>query len=363
MQVLDGNQNDTQTMQTSVQTHIEQLRQVGIGVLVKDSAGYSEAALQAHEEAELKWIMRVPAKLKDVKTLLETTTLSSLQPLTEGYRYRSVTRHYAGLEQRWLVIHSRTAETRARKTMGKQVLKQTETEQKAFAKLCRHSFACQADAEAALKAFQAKLQVLTVQQPELRQKRHYATLGRPAKDQPADSVSYQLHAYLAAPITCFQEQVTRAALFLLASNELDPEQLSDQEILLTYKAQSRPERGFRFLKDPMFLASTLFLKKVERIMALLMVMTLCLLVYAALEHRIRLALAEKQQSLPDQKGKPTATPTARWVFELFLDVHLLTIIQDRSTTITMNLKDDLRILLKLLGPLYDKAYPYQKVYP
>lgn len=41
------------------------------------------------------------------------------------------------------------------------------------------------------------------------------------------------------------------------------------------------ERGFRFLKDPMFLASTLFLKKAQRIMALLFVMTLCLLVYAA----------------------------------------------------------------------------------
>ena len=39
------------------------------------------------------------------------------------------------------------------------------------------------------------------------------------------------------------------------------------------------ERGFRFLKDPLFFASSLFLKNPKRIMALLMVMLLSLLVY------------------------------------------------------------------------------------
>ena len=81
-------------------------------------------------------------------------------------------------------------------------------------------------------------------------------------------------------------------------------------MLGAYKAQgSKVERGFRFLKDPMFLASTLYLKRVERLMALLMVMTVCLLVYAALEHRIRKTLAEHDESVPDQKGKPTRRPT------------------------------------------------------
>lgn len=149
----------------------------------------------------------------------------------------------------------------------------------------------------------------------------------------------------------------QAALFGLASNELATEQLTDLEILTTYKAQSSSERGFRFLNDPMFLASTLLLKKVERIMALLMVMTLCLLVYAALEHRIRTTLTDHQATLPDQKDKPTKKPTARWVFELFLEVHLLTISHDSPKTLTMNLKDDLRSLLKLLGSPYDLAYP------
>jgi len=37
------------------------------------------------------------------------------------------------------------------------------------------------------------------------------------------------------------------------------------------------ERGFRFLKDPLFFAHSLFLKKPERIMTLLMIMGLSLM--------------------------------------------------------------------------------------
>jgi transposase len=107
----------------------------------------------------------------------------------------------------------------------------------------------------------------------------------------------------------------------------------------------------------MFLASTIFLKKVQRVMALLMVMTVCLLVYAALEHRIRTTLKAQQATLPDQKGKPTQHPTARWVFELFLDVQLLLVIQGTTQVLTMNLKEELRTLLELLGSSYQKAYP------
>jgi transposase len=86
------------------------------------------------------------------------------------------------------------------------------------------------------------------------------------------------------------------------------------ELLEAYQGQQHVERGFRFLKSPEFLAASLYLKKPERIMALLMVMTVCLLVYAALEHRIRRALHEQGATCPNQKGKRIQTPTARWVF-------------------------------------------------
>ena len=71
------------------------------------------------------------------------------------------------------------------------------------------------------------------------------------------------------------------------------------------------ERGFRFLKDPLFLASSVFVKKPERIMALSFIMVLCLLIYRLAEFRLRSRLEETQQTIPDQVYKPTARPTMR----------------------------------------------------
>jgi transposase len=93
-------------------------------------------------------------------------------------------------------------------------------------------------------------------------------------------------------------------------------------------------------------------------MALLMVMTVCLLVYAGLEYRIRQTLAEHEESVPDQKGKPTRRPTAKWVFELFMDVHLLTITTEEKTisTFVLNLREELGRLLELMGAAYVELY-------
>ena len=68
------------------------------------------------------------------------------------------------------------------------------------------------------------------------------------------------------------------------------------------------------LKDPACLASAIDLKTPERIIALLMVMTVCLLVYAALDDRIRQALQGHDATFPHHTGKRVQHPTARWVF-------------------------------------------------
>jgi hypothetical protein len=53
----------------------------------------------------------------------------------------------------------------------------------------------------------------------------------------------------------------------------------------------RRRARLRLLKDPLFLASSVFLKKPERIVALSCVMVLCLLVYGLAEYRVRQQLA------------------------------------------------------------------------
>lgn len=114
------------------------------------------------------------------------------------------------------------------------------------------------------------------------------------------------------------------------------------------------ERGFRFLKSPEFLTSSLFLEKPERIEALLMVMICCLMVYAASEYVIRRKLVQTHTFFPDMKKKPTQRSTARWVFFCFQGIHVLLI--DNNTELITNLADRHRVILNCLGKAYWEFY-------
>ena len=126
-----------------------------------------------------------------------------------------------------------------------------------------------------------------------------------------------------------------------------------------YKAQGvTVERGFRFLKDPLFFADSLFLKSPARIMAMIMVMGLCLLVYALAEWRVRQQLQEQDETIPDQRGQPTQTPTMRRVAQIFEGVDILIIRQGSQVIERQVLKmTPLRLqLIRLFGPIIQNCY-------
>ena len=62
---------------------------------------------------------------------------------------------------------------------------------------------------------------------------------------------------------------------------------------------------------PLFLASSVFVKKPERVIALSFIMVLCLLVYRLVECLPRRQLAATEQTIPNQVNKPTNSPTMR----------------------------------------------------
>src|SRR5215510_6618115 len=309
MKPLNGNSSDTHDFGQIITDHMAQLQTTyGTTFLVADSALYSAENLQKLAETRLKWITRVPATLREAQAVLAQADPQTMAPLTEGYRYHVVPSSYGGVAQRWVLIHSEPRQPQAQRTVDKQWLKQSAQEVKAFKTLCRTAFACEADAQQALTRFVAGLQTMFLHDSTVCPTPHYGKRGRPSPGaQPAQLV-YHIAGALASRRTDRQARVDQQSCFILATNELDEGQLSPQAVLDGYKGQARAERGFRFLKDPQFLASSLYLKKPERIMALLMVMTVCLLVYAALEYRIRTALKDTEVTFPDQKGRRIQTP-------------------------------------------------------
>jgi hypothetical protein len=182
--------------------------------------------------------------------------------------------------------------------------------------------------------------------------------GRPRQDAVPDRLEWQVQATLGVNAEAVTRRVRRDASFLVATNVLETEQLSNPELVHTYTEQHSVERGFAFLKDPLFLASSVFVKKPERIVALSLVMVLCLLVYRLAEHRLRQQLAATGQTVPNQLKHPTDRPTMRWMFQCFEGISLVRFVPlhgppQQEITGVEPLHEQ---VIRLLGPYCEKLY-------
>lgn len=290
LNALSGNTSDKASLPETAKAYLAQFKaNEETPVLVMDSALYSATAIK--ELADVKWVTRVPATITEAKTLLaETGKAQMTASKREGYFYHEVTSNYGDVAQRWLVVLYEPRREAEGKSLEKQIERERDKLDKALKKLKKQVFNCEEDAQQALGHFNKQWQLHRVSGEIIAQKKQ--PLGK----------------------------------YIITTNQLDAESLTADEMLTIYKDQNTSvEGGFRFLKDPMFFAHSLFLKKPLRIMALLMVMGLSLLVYALAEHHLRQKLLESGESIPDQKGKPTQKPTMRRVFQMFEGIHVLTV--------------------------------------
>ena len=233
------------------------------------------------------------------------------------------------------------------------MLKESTSSLKSFKKLTRERYACKRDATKSLSKWLKKQSYTDVEDIEIIAHAVYKQSGRPKKEQKPDSYEYQITAQVYSLLTQREASLQEKGMFMLATNDCSGA-LTMEKMLTLYKSQQSVEKGFRFLKSPDFLTSSLYLKKPERIEALLMIMTCCLMVYAALEHKIRSELGAQSEYFPDLKYKPSQNPTARWVFLCFQGLHELTISQEQK--LVVNLKERNRVIIDCLGPIYQKIY-------
>jgi transposase len=350
LRVASGNESDKGIFAQLIKEFREQWDCESL--FVADAALYSKENLESL--SNLRWLSRVPAKIKEAQQLMEQLSDEAFEPSElEGYRYSGVYSTYAGIKQRWLVVESEGRKESDIKKLEEKIQETEELARKQLQRLSQQEFACETDALAAARKWSKKLIYHRLDEIEAIASPYYNKAGRPKKDQVPDGYRYHLQGSLTLNEETIALARTRAGRFILATNVLELESLSNEEILSEYKAQQSTERGFRFLKDPMFFASSVFLKTPERVAALAMVMGLCLLVYTLAQRKLRQALAKAKQTIPNQLGKPTATPTMRWVFQCFQSIHLVVLDEIRQV---VNLTLEHHHVIQFLGSSCQKYY-------
>ncbi|MBW4546266.1 MAG: IS1634 family transposase [Symplocastrum torsivum CPER-KK1] len=323
LRVASGNESDSAAFAQIFREFKKQLELDAL--MVADSALYTAPNIE--QMASLRWLCRVPLTLSQAKQLIEQLNSKDFVESTiAGYRWAAHTSNYGGVRQRWLVVESESRRISDLRQLEKNITKAHQEAKKKLRELAAQEFACQPDALAAASRLSKQLKYHNLTQIQIvsvlcESESEANSFSRAESSQQV----YKIQAQLEPDAGAIARQTLAAGRFILATNVLDLDQLSCDEMIAKYKEQQSSERGFAFLKDPLFFADSVFLKSPERIEALALVMGLCLLVYTLGQRYLRSQLQQSNSTLKNQLGQPTINPTLRWIFQCFQSVHFLRI--------------------------------------
>jgi transposase len=305
IEAASGNQSDKKAFGNIAQNYRKKINLET--TIVGDSALYSKDNLELLKQ--IKWLTRVPLSIKEAKNLVSSVSNSEFKSSQiAGYSWVERESNYGGIRQRWLVVKSEARTKSDLVSLENKIIKEYQSTQKKLTKLSQKKFKSDTEAELNLKLIQSKLKFHLIDQVQITENQ---------------DKTYQIIEVIQANHDVIEAYKNRAGKFIIATNRLDRESFSCDEMLIKYKEQQNVERGFAFLKDPLFFADSVFLKSPRRIETMAMLMGLCLMVYSLGQREVRHQLFTAQTGIPNQLGKLTNRPTLRWIFQCFQGIHLL----------------------------------------
>jgi transposase len=324
MKSWGGNASDNKIFKERAEMLIEHFKKSELPrYLIADSKLYFEG--NAATLKKINFITRIPGSIGDEnKIIIDSIKENTWEKLNDKNKFSVKSLTHYGMEQRWIVVYSEKARERSQKTLKNAEKREFTAIEKKIWHLSNKSFDCATDAEKTIDELVNKCRYHKILQKTVTEKKVYGESGRPKKGSEPTAVQYFVTATIIKDDDVFNTRLDEKSCYVIGTN-IDNNELSAVEVIAAYKRQniSIENTGFRFLKDPIFFTSSLFLKKPSRIMGLLMVMTLALLVYSIAQRRLRNALESQNEVLPNQINQPTKTPTMRWIFQLMEGIHVV----------------------------------------
>jgi transposase len=357
MESQSGNASDKKILPAAakrMQDLCKQLEDAPEFLYVGDSAIYSNILQYS---GDMKWLTRVPENILPAKQLLMKADKDfDWHILEEGYSYHVTESDYGGVQQRWILVFSKQGYEREIKTLEKNIAKELDRAKREWWHLSNDVFTCHADAQKKVQQLAKELRYHKVNFTIVEITGH-SLRGRPQADAKPTVKGYRIEFNLIPDDDKIAQAKLKKGRFILSTNEFNKEILPDNAVLPEYKRQAGTESGFKFIKDNTFEVDSVFLKTPSRIDALMMVMTLCLMVYGYTQHELRTQLQAKEETLPNQKRKPTQKPSLKWIYFLFSGVHELTIMfANTSKQIVINVNETLKQIVSYFGPRAQAIY-------
>ena len=314
----DGNINDKEIFVRSVK-HIERFfkkaHYFDEYTIIADSALYNKSFL-LDKNIEGFWLTRVPESIKIARHEVESfKDKNKWVRINSSYKYRERYNKYAGVFQKWVIVVNRESRFKELATLKRNLIRENETVEKKVKYLQSRKFET-------TEALNMEFKRLQRQHPLFR-----IRLFSIERSRKQGSRQIGVRALIT-----FRENTRRVnalknkkGKFILATNNFSAEMTAEKMIELYSGQTPHMEGSFKFLKDRSFNLSEVFLKKPNRIEALMSVMALSLFTNNIGQMYLRDKLKESNQFIPGRLGKKSQNPTLKWAFELMEGVTKLRI--------------------------------------
>lgn len=348
----DGNASDTKIFKERSQAIIEQLKKTDlVDYLIADSKLYT--ADNAENLGKINFISRIPNSNKPViLTIQEALSLDQWIQLDEKNKYYVTEIEHLGIAQRWVTVYSSAANSRAKKRVEKKIKAEASSFNAKIKALNKQKFTSKNDLASGILSVIKKMKFHTCD---------FNIETIEVKKSASEKIIYAAQTTLQLEADKKQEYIEEKSCYVIGSNA-DKDKLNAEDIITKYKNQNKSieNMGFRFLKDPLFFTSSLFIKLPKRIEALIFIMTLSLLVYSIAQRKLRNILEIQEIAIPDQLNKSTKKPTLRWVFQLFAGINIVYVtIGNVTKRIIEGINTIKSKIIALFGVSIRKIYGFQ----
>jgi len=365
---VSGNVSDHKSFLDAVCDSLPALKEqfAELKYLVGDSALCTSEILDAAGRKGLLLVTRLPDKtelaqecfaMKDDKKL---APVFERQPEGEGLTAGMWcgVRDYKGAKLKLLLVKNEALRQRKEETVRKRAEREKAELEAALKKLRTQPCKCRSDAEKAVAALTKKLRLCRIDGIAYEEVKKNARRGRPRKGEEPEKIISAVR--VTGAVTADEKKVSEAVegelLYIVATNDTQRD-WTMAELLSTYKRQSVIERGWRCCKNPKMMADSQYLQKPGRIDALLWLMELALLVYAAMEYRVRLIMKEKGLTVTGPDGKHNPRPTGEYLLRTISNLRISVVPDSRSGRWRIaNLTAEFVSLLSALGYSWARYY-------
>ena len=363
------NTSDNKSFLNMVRSSLPALREqfTKLKYLVGDSALCTEYILKEAAEKKILVVTRLPDKTdlaKECFAMLDEKKLERVygrKPDGEEDENCGMwcgIKNYYGTDLKLLLVKNCALRSLKKKTVDKRAARELSTLNGRLKKLWTQPCKCRADAEKTVEALKNKLSLCRIDSADYDEVMKNEKPGRPKKGEETKKVvaCCKVKAKASIDPQKVEDAINSELLYVVATTDTKRE-WTMAELLSTYKRQSVIERCWRCSKRPSMMVDSIYLQKPSRIDALLWLMELALLVYAATEYLARKVMKKKELKLTGAEHRVNVRPTGEFLLRYvsYLGIALV-LNRDTRRWSVENVNEELALLLTALGDEWLKYY-------